>query len=143
MVATNDVATYHYVDARAAVSDKANKAYALAEIDASGVQPRQRWRHWKGGYYTIIALGLVEKTMDPCVVYAGGDGVVWVRSLPVWLEEAAPRVARFTRIYDDQPSGCALQADSCKSANCETHGVLHPREPAHPMMPQPREGRFL
>lgn len=74
------------------------KEQALAEIDASGIAARQRWQHWKGSTYTIVGTGIVEKTMDPVVMYAGADGVVWVRPLFVFTEEVAPGKPRFVRV---------------------------------------------
>lgn len=77
----------------------------LAEIDAAGVAARQRWRHWRGTTYTIVGVGLFETTQDPVVMYAGADGIVWVRSLYVFLEEARPGLPRFTRVDGLAPDG--------------------------------------
>lgn len=45
------------------------------------------WRHYKGGIYTVIAVGKVEKDQTPCVVYQSlADGQVWVRPLSEWEE---------------------------------------------------------
>lgn len=125
------------------------KNRALAEIDASGIAARQQWRHWKGGLYTIVGTGIVEATMDAVVMYAGADGVVWVRTLYVFLEEVAPGKRRFERVMPAQPwvgetipDRCALSEGTCKAADCPEHGIF-PREPAHPMMPRPRGGRYL
>lgn len=41
------------------------------------------WKHKNGGSYQIIYFGLVEKTMEPCVVYMSlSNGTIWVR--PCW-----------------------------------------------------------
>lgn len=67
---------------------------ALWLLDASEVRPGQTWLHAKGGRYTIIATGISEATMAPVVIYAGSDGVVWVRALTVFLgnnDEGKPR----------------------------------------------------
>lgn len=125
---------------------ESQKKRALAEIDASGVAAHQRWKHWKGPIYTVVGTGIVEQTMDPVVMYAGADGIVWVRSLHVFLEEAAPGRARFTRmrawVGESLPDRCAFSEGTCKAADCPEHGVF-PRAPAHPMMPRPRGGRYL
>lgn len=80
------------------------KEQGLAEIDAAGVRPGQRWQHWKGTTYTVVATGLDEATTYPVVVYGGHDGVVWTRPLHVFLEEVSPGVARFTPLRVDEPS---------------------------------------
>lgn len=126
------------------------KNQALSEIDASGIVARQRWRHWKGGVYTVVGTGIVEATMDPVVMYTGPDGVVWVRALHVFLEEVAPGKRRFTRVGQawigeslPEPRGvCGFSEGTCKAADCPDHGIF-PREPAHPMMARPRGGRYL
>jgi hypothetical protein len=64
------------------------KDEALWMLDASEVRAGQTWRHVKtGNKYTIIATGLDEPTLMPVVIYAGHDGVVWVRALQVFLGE--------------------------------------------------------
>lgn len=61
---------------------------ALWMLDASEVRVRQTWQHVKtGNRYTIIATGVDEATLTPVVIYAGYDGVVWVRALEVFLGE--------------------------------------------------------
>lgn len=115
------------------------KNLRLAEIDKAGVRAGQRWRHYKGGVYTVIAVGLVEATLDPMVVYAGHDGIVWVRTLFVWLEEVAESTPRFKRLDEEEEEEsvvsdagyerdvvarqpCALQEGNCKAHNCPEHG---------------------
>lgn len=128
-----------------------DKNRALAEIDASGILARQQWRHWKGAVYTVVGTGIVEKTMDPVVMYAGHDGVVWVRPVHVFLEEVAPGKPRFQRVMaqgtwvgEALPARCAFSEGVCKAGDCPEHGLWpRAREPAHPMMPRPRGGRFI
>jgi hypothetical protein len=71
------------------------KDEALYRLDACEVRAGQRWKHAKtGGVYTIVATGLAEATLSPVVIYAGHDGIVWVRALDVFLgntEESRPR----------------------------------------------------
>ena len=73
---------------------------ALARIDGAGVRAGQRWTHHKGTTYTVIAVGLEESTVTPAVVYAGPDGVVWVRRLTSWLEDTAVNVSRFSLVVE-------------------------------------------
>lgn len=71
------------------------KDAALFRLDASEVRAGQRWKHTKtDGVYTIVATGLAEATLAPVVIYAGHDGIIWVRALDVFLgnnEEGKPR----------------------------------------------------
>ena len=168
MIATIDVVTYHMREK----ATQMTKNQALAEIDASNVRAGQRWRHFKGGEYDVVAVALLEASMDPAVVYAGHDGVVWIRALHVFLEEASPGVPRFSRIDSEEYctvgagvtsrvytreqaqqevrktcNACALSEGNCKAADCLTHGPLFPYstqpEPSHPMAPRKKGGRFL
>jgi hypothetical protein len=59
----------------------------------------QTWQHAKGSFYTIIATGIDEATLTPAVIYAGCDGVVWVRALEVFFGCKGGQ-ARFTRVVD-------------------------------------------
>lgn len=61
------------------------KEAALAAIDVSDVRAGQTWQHFKGSFYTIIATGIDEASLTPVVIYAGCDGIVWVRALTVFL----------------------------------------------------------
>lgn len=58
------------------------------------------WRHYKGGFYRVIAVGKLESTLEPVVVYqsSDGNGTVWVRPLENFDEVVSPGVQRFTRI---------------------------------------------
>ncbi len=80
------------------------KQQALAEIDRSPVRVGQRWRHYKGGEYDVVAVALLEATLDPVVVYAGRDGVVWIRALHVFLEDVSAGVPRFSCIDEEERS---------------------------------------
>lgn len=77
---------------------------ALKVIDASIVRAGQRWRHYKSGnVYQVIAIGIMEASLDPAVVYAGRDGVVWVRSLSIFTGHAASGnalIPRFSLVED-------------------------------------------
>lgn len=65
----------------------------------------QRYRHWKGGTYKIIALGFEEATGSAIVAYrSDATGVIWTRPLSNFLgmvkEKGAPSpsVRRFELI---------------------------------------------
>jgi hypothetical protein len=75
------------------------KEAALAAIDDADVHAGQTWQHVKGRFYTVIATGIDEATLLPVVIYAGCDGVVWVRALTVFLGTKDGR-PRFVRVYD-------------------------------------------
>lgn len=70
-----------------------------------------RWRHYKGGIYTVIAVGKVEKDQTPCVVYQClADGQVWVRPLYEWQEVVCCRdtfqtFQRFTPVEREHGGG--------------------------------------
>lgn len=51
-------------------------------------EPGQRFEHYKGGHYEIIATGFLEDTEAPCVVYRSlAKGGVWVRTAKNFLED--------------------------------------------------------
>ena len=84
---------------------------ALFQLDASEVRVLQRWKHTKTGtVYTVVALGIAEATLTPSVVYAGHDGVVWVRDLTVFLGNTDDGRPRFILVTDDMmpPRRCCL-----------------------------------
>lgn len=62
-----------------------SKEEALAALDVSPVRAGQHWKHANGHIYKIIGTGIAEATLSPVVIYAGSDGVVWVRGLEVFL----------------------------------------------------------
>lgn len=59
------------------------------------------WQHFKGKRYMVLCCAIIEKDLEPAVVYKSlDDGVVWVRPLGVWEEivkHDGKLVARFTR----------------------------------------------
>ena len=50
------------------------------EIMESGPKPGSRWRHYKGGIYTIVCTAIDEETTSPRVVYKAEDGIIWSRN---------------------------------------------------------------
>lgn len=77
------------------------KDEALFRLDASEVRAGQKWKHTKtGNTYTIVATGIAEATLTPVVIYAGYDGVVWVRALDVFLANNDEGKARFLLVEE-------------------------------------------
>lgn len=58
------------------------------------------YRHYKGGFYRVIAVGRLEATLEPVVVYqsSDGNGTVWVRTAENFHELVSPGVQRFTPV---------------------------------------------
>lgn len=60
------------------------------------------YRHYKGGFYMVIANGYLESTGEPAVIYKSHDtGKVWVRSLANWSETV--EVCDANGIYSEVP----------------------------------------
>lgn len=78
----------------------ATKDSALAALERSVVRAGQRWKHFKtNNTYDVITTGIIEASLEPAVVYAGKDGVVWVRPLSIFLgrvKHGETLVPRFT-----------------------------------------------
>lgn len=65
----------------------------LAAKDAEIVRPTldhsgnaMRYRHHKGGIYTLLSTGTHTETGEQVVVYTDQGGRVWVRPLSMWSE---------------------------------------------------------
>ncbi len=59
------------------------------------------YRHFKGGIYTLLAVGRHSETEALHVVYRAADGRIWVRPLEMWSEDVdGPdgRVPRFAPV---------------------------------------------
>lgn len=65
-------------------------------------QNGDKFMHYKGGEYEIVATGFVEDTEAPCVVYRSIEkNVVWVRTAKNFFEEIefnGRRQTRFTPV---------------------------------------------
>lgn len=82
------------------------KDEALYALDACEVRAGQKWKHHKtGNVYTIVATGIAEATHSPVVIYAGHDGIVWVRALDVFLANNDEGKARFLLVENDDHVG--------------------------------------
>lgn len=66
-------------------------------MDALNRAPaNSRWRHRKGGLYTVLHHGFIEADETPCIVYRpDGADAVWVRPTAEFLD------GRFTRLEDE------------------------------------------
>lgn len=77
------------------------KDAAQEELAGAGIFPGDRYRHYKGGEYEIVAGAIQEDTLAPVVVYRSiQHGTVWVRTLNNWNEEVevnGTRVKRFQK----------------------------------------------
>lgn len=66
------------------------------------IAPRQIWRHFKGGIYTIDKLGICSTTMCNMVVYTKeNEEFFWIRPIANFLEKIefeGKEVYRFDRI---------------------------------------------
>lgn len=55
------------------------------------------WKHRKGGYYEVLAVGRIEADLAPVVIYQSKiDRHVWVRPLAEFED------GRFTEIPDEE-----------------------------------------
>lgn len=75
------------------VVDAAFEAFSAAPAVGS------RWRHVKGGDYTVVAVAVVEASLVPSVVYRDAAARAWVRSLAEFMDgrfAPADQPGRFT-----------------------------------------------
>lgn len=64
----------------------------------------EKYQHYKGGKYVILALAIDSDTEKRVVVYqdAHAPDKIWTRNLFIFLEEVeweGRRIPRFTKIY--------------------------------------------
>jgi hypothetical protein len=54
------------------------------------------WRHYKGGWYTVLHVGRHSETLEPMVSYTIAGEDVWFRPLCMWHElvDGKPRFER-------------------------------------------------
>ena len=68
------------------------------------IQLHEKYKHFKGNEYEIIALAKHSETLEDIVVYKAlyGEGQIWVRPLSMFLDtktlEDGTQVQRFTKI---------------------------------------------
>jgi hypothetical protein len=72
---------------------------AFAQLRTAHVALGSNWQHRKGGWYTVVALGVVESDLTPAVVYRSRGGRVWIRPLSEFLDGRFERLppAEYTR----------------------------------------------
>lgn len=61
-----------------------------------------RYQHYKGNFYTVLHMALLEATNAPCVVYRAeyGAHAIFIRPLEDWLatvETGGKQIPRFAR----------------------------------------------
>lgn len=78
------------------------KDRAQATLGASAPTPGDRYRHYKGGEYEVVACAVKEDTLELLVIYKSlAKGTLWARTLHDWsadVEVDGRRVGRFTRV---------------------------------------------
>jgi len=57
-----------------------------------------RYRHFKGGIYTVLNSAISAETCAIMVVYRAEDGTIWVRPALEWDELVGDGVKRFERV---------------------------------------------
>ncbi len=67
------------------------------------VMTGERYTHYSNPncVYRVIAIGIMEATEEPAVIYQKEDDAnapIWVRALSSWLEPASSGERRFTKI---------------------------------------------
>ena len=67
--------------------DSDPKDEAQRRLAECGLAPGKIFRHYKGGFYTIVALAIKEDTLEPMIVYqSNAKGTIWARTLADWNE---------------------------------------------------------
>lgn len=79
---------------------ESEKDRAQAELAKLPVKVGQRYTHYKGGEYKVIALALKEDTLEPLVIYTSPqhNDTVWARVYEDWnadVEYNGTTVQRF------------------------------------------------
>jgi hypothetical protein len=85
------------------MGDDSAKDVAQAELAMSGISGGQIYRHYKGGYYCVVAVSLKEDTLEPLVTYHSNlTDTDWTRTLQNFTEMVelpnGERIKRFTRV---------------------------------------------
>lgn len=84
------------------MADRLTSEQLLQKLQSLEVQAGERWRHFKGGQYTVVALAVQEADLEPVVVYRPeGSAVLFTRPYQDWIaavEVAGQSVPRFERL---------------------------------------------
>ena len=82
------------------MTDHERKTEAQQRLALSGIQPGQRFRHYKGGFYCVVCLSIKEDDLTPLVTYQSETyGTLSTRTLDNWrdmVEMDGKSVQRFT-----------------------------------------------
>ncbi len=83
-------------------SEDRKKDRAQAELASLPIKVGQRYVHYKGGEYEVIALALKEDTLEPFVIYKSPqhNDTVWARGWDDWnslVEWEGKTTKRFTQ----------------------------------------------
>lgn len=70
----------------------------ITEIPATAPKPLTTWKHYKGGIYTVTAVGQHTSNGVLLVVYLDAVGRTWCRPLNQWRHIMPGNVRRFTEI---------------------------------------------
>lgn len=78
------------------------KDEAQEKLASIPFKPGDRFTHYKGGEYEIVAVALAEDTLTPLVIYRSLEkGTIWARTFSNWSEEVefeGRRVKRFEKL---------------------------------------------
>lgn len=78
------------------------KDRAQQELRAAAPRAGDRYRHYKGGEYEVVACAIKEDTLEPLVIYKSfAKGTLWARTLADWNAEVdvgGQSVKRFQRL---------------------------------------------
>jgi hypothetical protein len=80
-----------------------NKTDAQLGLVVCGIRRGQVHKHYKGGYYSIVAVSIKEDTLEPMVTYhSNAKDCDWTRTLQNFTEMVelpnGEKVKRFTRV---------------------------------------------
>lgn len=91
---TDFLAVYGYDGAMYVECNNGFAVHDIGPVDTE-IDTGTRWRHRKGGEYTVIAVARIEADLSPVIVYrSDADGRSWVRPLAEFED------GRFTQITD-------------------------------------------
>jgi hypothetical protein len=86
------------------MSDNEMKVAALGKL-MGAPEVYTVWRHYKGGIYVVVAVSLMEDSLEPLVTYRSNKhGTFWTRTMGNFLEhiETSPGflIPRFFQVLD-------------------------------------------
>lgn len=61
-------------------------------------RPGHKYRHFKGGVYTVLFLAVDEVSLELTVVYMSSEGDIWTRSVRSWNNPTPDGQTRFVDI---------------------------------------------